>query len=86
MLSTSPFGSKFWLQDTKSSNGTFINDEKLVSTNQESPAAEIFSGDIIKFGVEVVENTNQKNKGELIGLSGRMREEGVCDELERGRD
>ncbi|CAG0902762.1 unnamed protein product [Cyprideis torosa] len=53
---------KFWLQDTKSSNGTFVNDNRLNNkSNQEGPPTEIFSGDTVKFGVEVVE-TNQKNK------------------------
>lgn len=46
---------KFFIKDTKSSNGTFLNDKKLGQSEYE----EIFSGDILKFGVDVVESTKK---------------------------
>lgn len=46
---------KFFLKDTKSSNGTFLNDKKLGQSDYE----EIFSGDILKFGVDVIESTKK---------------------------
>uniref|UniRef100_A0A8C5QUM8 Sarcolemmal membrane-associated protein n=1 Tax=Leptobrachium leishanense TaxID=445787 RepID=A0A8C5QUM8_9ANUR len=54
---------KFYLQDTKSSNGTFINSQRLSRGSEESPPCEILSGDIIQFGVDVTENTR---KGECV--------------------
>ncbi|XP_064631872.1 sarcolemmal membrane-associated protein-like isoform X3 [Lineus longissimus] len=50
---------KFYLQDTKSSNGTFINNQRLSKGSEESPAREIYSGDIIQFGVDVMENSRR---------------------------
>lgn len=46
---------KYYIKDTKSSNGTFVNDKKLMQSEFE----EIYSGDIIKFGVDVVESTKK---------------------------
>ncbi|XP_055883775.1 sarcolemmal membrane-associated protein-like isoform X4 [Biomphalaria glabrata] len=53
---------KFYLQDTKSSNGTFINNQRLCKGGEESPAREIYSGDLIQFGVEVMENNRRGEK------------------------
>ncbi|XP_073207554.1 sarcolemmal membrane-associated protein isoform X7 [Lepidochelys kempii] len=50
---------KFYLQDTKSSNGTFINSQRLSRGSEESPPCEILSGDLIQFGVDVTENTRK---------------------------
>ncbi|VDM60498.1 unnamed protein product [Angiostrongylus costaricensis] len=49
----------FFLRDTKSSNGTFVNNERLAVTGEESEARQIFTGDIVQFGVEIVENSNK---------------------------
>lgn len=54
-----PFFLQFYLQDTKSSNGTFINSQRLSRGSEESPPCEILSGDIIQFGVDVTENTRK---------------------------
>lgn len=59
---------QFYLQDTKSSNGTFINSQRLSRGSEESPPCEIMSGDIIQFGVDVTENT-RKGKGMDLLLS-----------------
>lgn len=53
---------KFDLQDTKSSNGTFVNNKRLAMGSDENPSREIFSGDIIQFGVEVMENNRRGEK------------------------
>jgi len=50
---------KFYLQDTKSSNGTFVNSNRLSKGSEESPATQICSGDIIQFGVDVMENSRK---------------------------
>lgn len=52
---------KFWVKDTKSSNGTFINDNKLGDEE-----AELHFGDIVKFGVDVVENSRKEVHGCII--------------------
>ncbi|XP_020806616.1 sarcolemmal membrane-associated protein [Drosophila serrata] len=52
---------RFWVKDTKSSNGTFINDKKLGND-----PAELHYGDSVKFGVEVIENSRQEVHGCII--------------------
>jgi len=55
------FFEKFFLQDTKSSNGTFVNNQRLGKCNEESQPFEIYTGDIIQFGVDVTENNRKSN-------------------------
>ncbi|XP_015760959.1 PREDICTED: sarcolemmal membrane-associated protein-like [Acropora digitifera] len=50
---------KFFLQDTKSSNGTFVNNVRLSKGSEESEPKQIKSGDIVQFGVDVVENSKK---------------------------
>jgi hypothetical protein len=64
------FSFQFYLQDTKSSNGTFINSQRLSRGSEESPPCEILSGDIIQFGVDVTENTRKGMS--MIGPSCRL--------------
>lgn len=52
---------KFWVKDTKSSNGTFINDNKLGDEE-----AQLHFGDIVKFGVDVLENSRKEVHGCII--------------------
>jgi len=52
---------QFFLQDTKSSNGTFVNNQRLSKSSEESPPREVCSGDIVQFGVDVME-LNKKCK------------------------
>ncbi|XP_063978630.1 sarcolemmal membrane-associated protein [Diachasmimorpha longicaudata] len=59
-------GGKFYLQDTRSSNGTFINNERLSSTGIQSKATEVCSGDIVQFGVDVMESTRKVTHGCII--------------------
>ncbi|XP_063715797.1 sarcolemmal membrane-associated protein-like isoform X2 [Symsagittifera roscoffensis] len=47
---------QFWVQDTKSANGTFVANQRLNKGSEESPPKEIFHEDLIQFGVDVVEN------------------------------
>ncbi|XP_012270970.1 sarcolemmal membrane-associated protein [Orussus abietinus] len=57
---------KFYLQDTKSSNGTFVNNQRLSSSGFESSAREVSSGDIVQFGVDVVESTKKVTHGCIV--------------------
>ncbi|KAI4501701.1 hypothetical protein M0802_003036 [Mischocyttarus mexicanus] len=57
---------KFYLQDTRSSNGTFINNQRLSTSGLESGAEEVYSGDIVQFGVDVVENTKKVTHGCIV--------------------
>ncbi|KAK8756247.1 hypothetical protein V5799_001039 [Amblyomma americanum] len=59
-------GGKFYLQDTKSSNGTFVNNQRLSKGSEESPAQEVCSGDIVQFGVDVVENSRKVTHGCIV--------------------
>lgn len=57
---------KFYLQDTKSSNGTFVNNQRLSKSGEESLPREVCSGDIVQFGVDVIENTRKVTHGCII--------------------
>merc|ERR1719350_1543699 len=57
---------KFYLQDTKSRNGTFVNNQRLSKGSEESPAREVCSGDILQFGVDVMENSRKVTHGCII--------------------
>ncbi|XP_065829145.1 sarcolemmal membrane-associated protein-like [Oscarella lobularis] len=49
-------GDKFFIRDMKSSNGTFVNRQRLSRSGEESAPFEIKNGDELQFGVDVVEN------------------------------
>ncbi|XP_073998916.1 sarcolemma associated protein isoform X1 [Rhodnius prolixus] len=57
---------KFYLQDTKSSNGTFVNNHRLSKSSEESLPREVCSGDIVQFGVDVLENTRKVTHGCIV--------------------
>ncbi|KAE8742139.1 hypothetical protein FOCC_FOCC012346 [Frankliniella occidentalis] len=57
---------KFYLQDTKSSNGTFVNNHRLSKGGEESTPREVCSGDIVQFGVDVMENAGKVTHGCII--------------------
>ncbi|XP_043285639.1 sarcolemmal membrane-associated protein [Venturia canescens] len=59
-------GGKFYLQDTKSSNGTFVNNQRLSATGLESTPREVCSGDIVQFGVDVMESTKKVTHGCIV--------------------
>jgi pSer/pThr/pTyr-binding forkhead associated (FHA) protein len=45
---------KFFLQDTKSSNGTFVNNQRLSKGSEESMPREVCSGDILQVHKSVI--------------------------------
>ena len=49
---------RFFILDTGSSNGTFVNNIRLSKTGEESKMTEIFNGDIIRFGSDIVDKVN----------------------------
>ena len=54
---------KFFIVDTASSNGTFVNNIRLSKCGEESKVTELFSGDSLRFGSDVVDkskNVTQK--------------------------
>lgn len=57
---------KFYLQDTCSSNGTFINNLRLSPSGLESTPKEVCSGDIVQFGVDVIESTKKVTHGCIV--------------------
>ncbi|XP_042227920.1 sarcolemmal membrane-associated protein-like isoform X2 [Homarus americanus] len=57
---------KFYLQDTKSSNGTFVNNQRLSKGSEESAPREVCSGDIVQFGVDVMENSKKVTHGCIV--------------------
>ncbi|XP_053684656.1 sarcolemmal membrane-associated protein [Sabethes cyaneus] len=57
---------KFFIKDTCSSNGTFINNVRLSQTSTESEPYEVSSGDIVQFGVDVMENSRRETHGCIV--------------------
>ncbi|KAG5676982.1 hypothetical protein PVAND_006773 [Polypedilum vanderplanki] len=57
---------KFFLKDTGSSNGTFINNQRLSQTCTQSEPFEVSSGDIVQFGVDVMENSRKETHGCIV--------------------
>ncbi len=45
-----------YLKDTKSSNGTFINNQRLSKGGEDSAPRDLYSCDIVQFGVDIMEN------------------------------
>ncbi|KAF9475292.1 hypothetical protein BDN70DRAFT_996521 [Pholiota conissans] len=52
-------GGKIFIKDVKSSNGTFINGERLSSESHESEPFELKSDDIVEFGIDIVGEDNK---------------------------
>lgn len=59
-------GGKFYLQDTRSSNGTFVNNQRLSAAGLDSTPKEVCSGDIVQFGVDVIESTKRVTHGCIV--------------------
>jgi pSer/pThr/pTyr-binding forkhead associated (FHA) protein len=60
---------QFYLKDTKSSNGTFVNNQRLSKGGEDSAPKEIFSGDIIQLGVDIVENAKKTTFNCIIAMT-----------------
>ena len=66
---------KIWIRDVKSSNGTFVNAQRLSQENKESDPHELREGDTLELGIDIV-SEDQKSivhhkvsaKVELAGL------------------
>ncbi|KAJ7471762.1 hypothetical protein FB451DRAFT_1250862 [Mycena latifolia] len=52
-------GNKIFIKDVKSSNGTFINGERLSAEGLESEPFELKSDDIVEFGIDIVGEDNK---------------------------
>lgn len=60
------FPQQFYIKDTKSSNGTYVNNQRLSKVGEESEKHQVFSGDILQFGVDVMENSRKFIHGSII--------------------
>uniref|UniRef100_A0A0N5BXF7 FHA domain-containing protein n=1 Tax=Strongyloides papillosus TaxID=174720 RepID=A0A0N5BXF7_STREA len=58
----------FYIKDTKSSNGTYVNNERLSRTGEESAPKALYSGDIIQLGVEIIDSSNKISSGCIIAM------------------
>ncbi|KAI9671626.1 MAG: hypothetical protein M1829_004631 [Trizodia sp. TS-e1964] len=45
---------KIWIRDVKSSNGTFVNGERLSPENRESEPHELLAHDVLELGIDIV--------------------------------
>ena len=64
---------QFYIQDTKSSNGTFVNETRLSPSGEESAPVELKSRDVVQFGV----NVNVEKRGRFIRAPRKRRLRGV---------
>ncbi|RDD41360.1 Sarcolemmal membrane-associated protein [Trichoplax sp. H2] len=55
---------KLWLKDTNSSNGTFVNNARIVTDVE---AKELHNGDLLQFGIDVVDADKNVNHNCIIG-------------------
>lgn len=55
-----------FIQDTGSSNGTFINNQRLSQGSAISEPFEVCSNDVVQFGVDVTENSRKETHGCII--------------------
>ncbi|KAG0149556.1 hypothetical protein CROQUDRAFT_653359 [Cronartium quercuum f. sp. fusiforme G11] len=51
--------SKVLIRDVKSSNGTFINGERLSAEGVESEAFELHTDDVVEFGIDIIADDNK---------------------------
>ncbi|KAI7871478.1 SMAD/FHA domain-containing protein, partial [Spinellus fusiger] len=68
---------KFYIRDTKSSSGTFLNQARLSPPNQESRAFQLSHGDIVQLGVDY------QGGAEEIYRCVKMRIELNCNRIEK---
>ncbi|KAK7062719.1 hypothetical protein VNI00_000207 [Paramarasmius palmivorus] len=59
---------KFWIKDTKSSSGTFLNHMRLSPANTESRAHQVRDGDILQLGVDYQGGTEDIYKSVKIRI------------------
>ena len=57
---------RFFLLDTGSSNGTFVNNIRLSKSGLESDLTEVFTGDILRFGSDVVDKSRNVTQKSVI--------------------
>ena len=58
--------SRFFLLDTGSSNGTFVNNIRLSKSGSESELTEVFTGDILRFGSDVLDKSRNVTQKSVI--------------------
>ena len=58
--------SRFFLLDTGSSNGTFVNNIRLSKSGTESELTEVFTGDILRFGSDVLDKSRNVTQKSVI--------------------
>ena len=59
---------KVFIKDTKSSNGTFVNDNRLSASGEDSGPYELHTGDKLCLGVDVTENNVTAHKCVLLDV------------------
>ncbi|KAF8339426.1 SMAD/FHA domain-containing protein [Amanita rubescens] len=62
-------GGKFFIKDTKSSGGTFLNNRRLSLANQESIPFQLNDGDILQLGVDYRDGTDDFCKNVKIRVA-----------------
>ena len=55
---------KVYIKDTRSSNGTYLNGNRLSAESTESAIHELHSGDILEFGVDFADEETPKGRYE----------------------
>ncbi|KAH7729574.1 FHA domain-containing protein [Aphelenchoides avenae] len=67
---------QFLIKDSRSSNGTFINNQRLSNSGEESVPKPLHSGDILQLGVEIVDNVKKVSSGCITCIVRLINEKG----------
>ncbi|KAI6175281.1 FHA domain-containing protein [Aphelenchoides bicaudatus] len=59
---------QFFIKDTRSSNGTFVNNQRLSSSGEESAPRVLHSGDILQLGVDIIDHAKNVACGCTISI------------------
>jgi len=71
---------KFFFMDTGSSNGSFVNNIRLSKTGEESKPTQIYNGDLLRFGSDVVDKSKNVTQKCIVARVKLFHPDGVeCD-------
>ena len=72
---------KFFFMDTGSSNGSFVNNIRLSKTGDQSKPTQIYNGDLLRFGSDVVDKAKNVTQKCIVARVKLFHPDGVeCEE------
>ncbi len=68
---------KFYVADTGSSNGTFVNNNRLSKSGEESPLMRLYDGDALRFGSDVLDKARNATQKCIVAKVGLVHADGT---------